>query len=144
MSAYRFFPSFQPETVRPHRAWLGGARLVHYESPPAPAPTELASVERGLCTTRRPPLPPPPSLPRWSAACALPGAPRSRPHRACLGGARLVHYQAPPAPAPTELASVGRGLCTTRRPPLPPPPSLPRWGAACALTHRIAPRSYSP
>src|SRR6059058_15261 len=105
MSAYRFFPSFQPETVRPHR---------------------VGSVERGFCTAAdRPPSPPPPSLPRWSVAYALPGArllppppslPRwsvasalrlpvllPRPHRACLGGARLVHYQAPPpSPAPTE------------------------------------------
>src|SRR5207253_7043820 len=79
------------------------------------APTELVSVERGLCTTRRRHLlPPPPSSSRWSAACALRDAAIFfRPHRARLGGARLVHYETPPSSSvPAGLAPVERGFCT--------------------------------
>src|SRR3989442_209477 len=80
--------------------------------------------------------PPPPSSSRCSATCHLGAAACcSCLHRARLGGARFVHYETPrSSSAPTELVSVERGLCTTRRRHLlPSPPGLRRWSAASAL-----------
>ncbi len=67
------------------------------------------------------------------------------PHRACPGGAGLMHKKdGPPFLRPTGLAPVARGLCTRKTGlPFSAPPGLPRWsGGFC--TRRAGPSFPTP